>query len=52
MTEQLRETAIMLTHCNHMAASPDEDSKVIAERALNDAKAILELLEREPSCGP
>jgi hypothetical protein len=51
MTEQLRETAIMLTHCNRMAAGPDEDSKVIAERALSDAKAILELLEREPSCG-
>jgi hypothetical protein len=52
MTEQLRETVIMLTRCNHMQAGPDEDSKVITERALNDAKAILKLLEREPSCGP
>ncbi len=52
MTEQLRETAIMLTHCNRMAAGPEADSMVIAERALSDAKAILELLEREPSCGP
>ena len=45
--EQLRGTAIMLTHCNRMAAGREEESKVIAERALRDAKAILELLEKE-----